>query len=453
MKAILRNMGFVLICAAALQACTAEEAQPVSYKAPEVEFTMPSDAISAVVGQSVNFSARVVSGDKVSSAWYIDNVLVSGAQSFDYVFDEPGVYAVRFEARNGGGKVEHRYTVTVTDLLEIKLSVGDSTEVHRLEYGYLQVAAIVEHGAGVVHEWSVDGVVKGREAFFGSFFMPSAGSYTVDYKGYNEIGTYLKSFTVVADARPLQVGFSIDDEIIAMLAGRTLTITATPQFGGEGLTQTWYLDDEPAGTEAVFSHYFVSGGDFTLRYEGVNAKGETVTCSWMIAVTSTGRLFDDFEADTIGPWFKLGENQPGIERVKNPDKTGINDSDWCLRDMVYGSGGTSGYFTLQCPKMLSEAGFDVSEYTGIRFMAYIGNNQYYPRVEFGGTKYASTTAPKFGAWEVLEYRLPEGKTFDSTKNITFRLLLQENGSNISGGNYQNESNNRTVYIDNIEFFK
>ena len=122
--------------------------------------------------------------------------------------------------------------------------------------------------------------------------------------------------------------------------------------------------------------------------------------------------------------------------------------------MVYGSGGTSGYFTLQCPKMLSEAGFDVSEYTGIRFMAYIGKNEYYPRVEFGGTKYASVTPPKFnGEWEVLEYRLPEGKTFDSTKNITFRLLLQENGSSISGGNYQNESNNRTVYIDNIEFFK
>jgi hypothetical protein len=106
------------------------------------------------------------------------------------------------------------------------------------------------------------------------------------------------------------------------------------------------------------------------------------------------------------------------------------------------------------PKMLSDAEFDISNYSGIRFMVYLGNNKYYPRIDYGGTKYPSVTPPKFnGGWEVLEYRLPEGATFDSSKNIVFRMLLNEAGSSISGGGDSDPANNRTVYIDNIEFFK
>ena len=140
--------------------------------------------------------------------------------------------------------------------------------------------------------------------------------------------------------------------------------------------------------------------------------------------------------------------------MENPHKGGINTSDKCLRDKVYGSGGTSGYFTLKAPKMLSDKGFDVSEFSGIRFLVYLGKNKYYPRVDYGGTKYPSITPPKFnGEWELLEYKLPEGTTFDNTKNIVFRMMLNEAGSNISGGNVDAEENNRTVYIDDIEFFK
>jgi hypothetical protein len=75
-------------------------------------------------------------------------------------------------------------------------------------------------------------------------------------------------------------------------------------------------------------------------------------------------------------------------------------------------------------------------------------------VEHGGTKYPSVAPPQFnGEWEILEYRLPDGKHFDNTKNIVFRPLLQESGSNISGGNTEDATNNRTVFIDNIEFLE
>ena len=430
------------------------EPQPVQYKAPEVEFTMPSEVIDAKVGDPVPFSAKVVAGDKVSTGWYINDVLTSSSQSFKYVFEEAGRYTVRFEARNGAGVVSREYTVNVSDILSIALSTGDSTRVVRLQLEYLKIAAVVDYGKDVEHEWSVDGEVLCNEAFFGTFRLAEARVYNVHYRGSNASGSFSKDVEISVIERPLEIEFSNTDEIIAMLAGRTLSITATALFGGTGLQQTWYLDGEPAGTAAVFSHYFAAGGEYSLRYEAVNAKGETVTRNWKVNVTSTGRLFDDFEADAIGSWFNLGENQPGIELVENPHKDGINTSDKCLRDKVYGSGGTSGYFTLKAPKMLSDKGFDVSEFSGIRFLVYLGKNKYYPRVDFGGTKYPSITPPKFnGEWELLEYKLPEGTTFDNTKNIVFRMMLNEAGSNISGGNVDAEENNRTVYIDDIEFFK
>ena len=430
------------------------EPQPVQYKAPEVEFTMPSEVIDAKVGDPVPFSAKVVAGDKVSTGWYINDVLTSSSQSFKYVFEEAGHYTVRFEARNGAGVVSRDYTVNVSDILSIALSTGDSTRVVRLQLEYLKIAAVVDYGKDVEHEWSVDGEVLCNEAFFGTFRLAEARVYNVHYRGSNASGSFSKDVEISVIERPLEIEFSNTDEIIAMLAGRTLSITATALFGGTGLQQTWYLDGEPAGTAAVFSHYFSAGGEYSLRYEAVNAKGETVTRNWKVNVTSTGRLFDDFEADAIGSWFNLGENQPGIELVENPHKDGINTSDKCLRDKVYGSGGTSGYFTLKAPKMLSDKGFDVSEFSGIRFLVYLGKNKYYPRVDFGGTKYPSITPPKFnGEWELLEYKLPEGTTFDNTKNIVFRMMLNEAGSNISGGNVDAEENNRTVYIDDIEFFK
>ena len=430
------------------------EPQPVQYKAPEVEFTMPSEVIDAKVGDPVPFSAKVVAGDKVSTGWYINDVLTSSSQSFKYVFEEAGRYTVRFEARNGAGVVSREYTVNVSDILSIALSTGDSTRVVRLQLEYLKIAAVVDYGKDVEHEWSVDGEVLCNEAFFGTFRLAEARVYNVHYRGSNASGSFSKDVEISVIERPLEIEFSNTDEIIAMLAGRTLSITATALFGGTGLQQTWYLDGEPAGTAAVFSHYFSAGGEYSLRYEAVNAKGETVTRNWKVNVTSTGRLFDDFEADAIGSWFNLGENQPGIELVENPHKGGINTSDKCLRDKVYGSGGTSGYFTLKAPKMLSDKGFDVSEFSGIRFLVYLGKNKYYPRVDYGGTKYPSITPPKFnGEWELLEYKLPEGTTFDNTKNIVFRMMLNEAGSNISGGNVDAEENNRTVYIDDIEFFK
>ena len=454
----MRNFFKIILCGCAAilftSACRSDNAEPVKYKAPVVEFTMPSDSISATVGEAVEFSARVVSGDKVSVGWYIDGDIVASSQTFSYVFEKAGEYDVRFEARNGAGSSFHDYHVQVADRLAIHLSVGDSTVVRRVQLEYLLVAAIVDYGSEVTHEWSVDGVVCGDDAFFGSFRLDEARDYAVHYRGSNMLGSFEQDFTVAVSERPLEVSFSIADEIIAMFSGKTLGINANVLYGGTGATHKWYLDNVLVCETASFTHSFTEVGSFALRYECSNAKGETVTRSWTVNVTSSGVVFDDFEADEIGSWFNLRENQPGIELVDNPDKSGINTSAKCLRDRVSGSGSTSGYFTLKASVMLSAASFDVSEYSGIRFLVHLGQNSYYPRIDYNGTKYPSVTKPKFqNQWERLEYKLPDGATFSNTKNIVFRMLYNEAGSNISGGSYDTPTNSRTVYIDDIEFFK
>ena len=441
---------YALCILAAVCACTAEP-DAVTYEAPEVSFPMEEGTIFATVGDKVAFTASVVSGDKVTSSWYIDDVLVSSAQSFDYVFEAPGTYIVRFEARNGAGSRDRSYTVSVSDRLAISLSVGDSTTISRLQLDYLKVAAIVESGSSVTHQWTVNGTVAGTDAFFGSYRLDNAGAYTVSYHGENASGSFDRSFTVIAEERPLEVSFSLTDETIAILAGNTVNIAATPLFGATGLVQKWYLDDAVKAETGSFSHYF-QAGEYTIRYEAENAKGETVGRTWLVSVTATGDLMDDFEAATIGGWFNTGENQPGIHLVENPDKSGINGSDQCLCDAVNGSGSTSGYFTLKGPSLKSLKDFDISKYSGLRFKIHLGNNKYYPRMDYGGTKYPSVTPPKFqNEWEVLEYKLPSGAKFDASKNIVFRIMYNEGGSNISGRD--DATNNRTVYIDDIEFFE
>lgn len=436
---------------AALCACE-DDPQPVRYAAPQVSLTMPSsDAVSAAVGDTVEFSAAAVSGDKVSVSWYIDGTLVSSAWSFGYVFEAPGIYTVLFDAHNGAGSVTREYSVEVSDRLDISLSVGDSTYVHRLQLDMLKVAAIVNLGSGVTHQWSVDGEVQGHEAFFGSFALSEARAYEVSYRGSNDAGVFERTFTVIADERPLEISFSVTDESIAILSNNSISITANVLYGGSGLSQSWYVDGEMAGDGSTFVRYFNLAGDYVIRYEAVNGKGETVSRTWNVSVTASGDLMDDFEDSAIGSWFNLGENSPGIHLVANPLPEGLNTSAQVLCDQVAGSGSTSGYFTLKASKLLSDKGFDVSKYSGIRFKVYLGNNKYYPRVDYGGTKYAPVSAPKFqNEWETLEYKLPVGK-FDNGKNIVFRMMYNESGSNISG--YDEATNNRTVYIDDIEFFE
>lgn len=450
MKTILKAKAIALLGIVALWGCE-EDVTPLRHTAPQVTFPVEETSLTAVVGDPVEFRADIESGDKLTCGWYVDGTLEASTAEMTYTFGAPGDYEVRFEARNGAGRVGKSYAVKVSDVLEMHLSVGDSTRIVRRQLDILKVMAIVDAGSDVVHEWKVDGEVKSDKAWFDTFDLPEAKVYTVAYVGTNAAGTFRKSFEVQATERPLEISFSNNDAVIACKDGAVVEIIATVKYGGTGVLHEWKVDGETVSTDGVFSRAFSGAGPYTIAYHGVNSKQETVDRTWTVTMVPSGALFEHFEDYTTLPaWWTLKENTPGIELADNPKPEGINTSLKVLRDNVTGTGGTSGYFNLKL-KDIPVDKIDVTKYTGIRFKVYLGKNKYYPRVEYAGTKHPSVTKPQFkDEWEVLEYKF--GANLDPTKNITFRPMLQENGNNIASGAVT-ETNTRTVYIDDIEFLE
>ncbi len=450
MKTLLKTNVILLLGIVALWGCE-ENVTPLQHTAPQVRFPVQETSLTAVVGDPVEFRADIESGDKLTCGWYVDGTLEASTAEMTYTFSAPGDYEVRFEARNGAGKVEKSYAVKVADVLKLHLSVGASTRIVRRQLEVLKGMAVVDAGADVVHEWKVDGEVKSDKAYFDTFVLPDARVYTVAYAGSNAAGTFRKSFEVQAPERPLEIGFSNNDETIACQDGAVVEIIATVKYGGTGVQHEWKVDGETVSTDAVFSRAFDGKGPYTIAYHAVNSKQETVDRTWTVTMVPSGALFEHFEDYTELPkWWTLKQNTPGIELADNPKPEGINTSLKVLRDNVTGTGSTSGYFDLKL-KDIPVDKIDVTKYTGIRFKVYLGKNKYYPHMDYAGKKYASVTDPQFkDEWEVLEYRFDT--KLDPTKNLTFRPLYQKNGTNIPSGPVT-ETNTRTVYIDDIEFLE
>lgn len=433
-----------------------EQAAPVEYDTPVVNFPSEETVVDAVVGQAVTFKAEIISGYKVSCTWSIDGVVEAASENFTYIFSEPGSYDVAFEAHNGGGKVERHYTAIVTDDFKMHLSVLDSAEITRLQLSNLNVAAIVDVGSDVEHSWTLvpsepvgsEPLLIGEDAFCG-YFLENTGHYVVSYTGSNSSGSYSRSFAVNVVERPLELSYSIYDDAFSVSKGEKVSISVTALFGGTGLTHKWTVNGEDAGAGDTLDWSADEGGLYVIEYHGENARGETAGRSWSVTVISLEFMFDDFEeGDKLQSWWTLAQNTPGIELVDNPDRSGINTSAKCMKDSVTGTGGTSGYFDLKGAQ-IKKAGIDLTKYNTIRMKVYLGKNRYYPRIQFNGTKYPPVNPPKFtGGWEELVFKFPD--KFSEEQNFTFRPLLQENGSNIASGAVT-ETNTRCVYIDDIEF--
>lgn len=445
---------YIFFLVSLLAVSCGREVLPIVQEAPQVHFSREESTLTAVVGEKVTLSATLVAGDKVTIGWYVDGVLESSSSVFEYVFDVRGDHAVRFVARNGTAEVSRDYTVTVSDIFRVHLSVGDSLIVSRVQTQVLKVLAVVDYGSDVTHEWKVDGVVESTEAFFNTYTLMEARDYAISYRGENPVGSFERAFTVRVNEAPLTVRFSITDPVITTVSGSEFTLTATAVYGEAGFQSKWLLvgqgeaaSDLVIGTNHTLDYNFPKPGEFTLRYEGVNAKDETVTRDWLVKVSASGHLADDFE-DGLKTWW-VNKNEPGISVVSNPFKVGLNVSDNVLTDSVAGTNSTSGFFNLTLSAIADAAGIDITHCNGVRFKIYLGQALYYPRVEYDGVKYAPLTPPQRGnKWELLEYRFP--KNLDRSKIMTLRPMLKEDGSNIDAGPVS-EQNPRQVYIDDFEF--
>lgn len=443
-----RHIMTAAIAAAFLWQC-APAVEPLSHTAPAVVFDREGETVSAEVGQPVTFKAEVKEGDRLTKGWYVDGVLEASSDEFTFIFDAPGEYTVLYKASNGAGTVEKKYTVTVSDILRIHLSVGDSLEVTRTEQSTMKFYAIVDSGADVEHSWSVDGVKMGEKAFFGTYFLEGTADRTVSYEGRNSVGSWNRTFTVKVNECPLTVSFSETASSISAKKGGTLELSATIVYGGSGAVQKWYVGSDLVSETSSLSYVLTEAGQFTVRYECVNGKGEKVERSWTLNVAARDEvIFEDFESGSY-TCFRQGT----LAVVDNPHKSGLNTSSKVLKVSAPGSGSTSGFFTM-INDAVAAKGINLSEYKGIKVLVWQDKGLYYPVMDFKGVKYLPDSGPAFtGEWEVLEYSLDFSTMGDKLLQPRPFQVLDASGKpqNITGA--ATETNPRVLYFDEFTFFK
>jgi hypothetical protein len=438
---ILSRITILSVVLVSVLTCTNDDVLPVKNGAPQVTFDKEQSSISVAVHEPVTLKATVTTEGRVTSRWYVESLLEGSALNFRYIFTQPGVYTIKYVASDNAGEFSKEFTVTVSDVLKVQLSTGDSTAIRRKQLEELKLMAIVESGANVTHEWKIDGVTVSTDALLHNFMLNEVKNFNVAYTGINAVGKVTKNLTIEVIERPLEITFSNNDENVNLTKDDVLNITANVLYGGTGIVHSWKINNNEISNSATLSYSLPEVGSFALSYHAVNAKGEEVNRTWTLYVASGGFVFANFE-DGAKPSNFTTSNTPGLTVVDNPNKSGINTSDKVLKDAVSGTGGTSGFFDFNLSQIPN-----LSQYTGLRVKIYrISGNDYFPHIKFdsGGNNIAPVSMPvKFGEWETIEFR------FDKSTYTRHQLrpLSDNKGGNIT------TVGDRTILMDDFELIK
>lgn len=430
--------------------------------APVVSFPVTGSEMEVDVEEEVTFKAVVENDVETDCIWYVNGVVAASTPTMTYAFAQVGLYTVRCEIYNEGGRIAKVYKVKVNGIpLEVDFSVPGNTipcdqgdEVH--------VAATVVGGdKEVKHSWSIDGTVISETADFTHTFMES-GTFTLAYAGVNAYRmTAAKSWTVQVAAveLPLTIEFSPAPGDIDSHRGDEVVISASVKGGADGLAHEWKVGDAVVSSGAEFRRTFSELGSFTISYTGVNAKQERVEKTWSLLVS---HLIEDLEEASVLPSVLVDQNK-SISVAENPHVTAVNGSAKVLKsDMSSSSNPTSGRFWLDLSGMS-----DLASYSAIRMKVWIGTNSYVPYMQLldqginrrptllNGQRYTTEDEwrqiVRTNEWNVLVYDLPEtyGKAdFDGVVTLDLRPM-----SNFDGSNAPAEHNDRILYYDDFEFLK
>lgn len=178
-------------------------------------------------------------------------------------------------------------------------------------------------------------------------------------------------------------------------------------------------------------------------------------------------VYNNFEK---GELTDITGNTGALSVIENPFKTTSNSSDYVLQNKVSGTGPTSGYVQIATGNDYGFIKFPKSirsNYNKVRLKVYLGTNAYYPRMRRGSN---SPARPKLNGvtidskdawdaavlkndWNTLEFSITDIEStwsnMTSMETLEFRPLVNWDGSNVSG--LDDDTNNRTIYIDDITF--
>lgn len=462
MKHVLKKALWVLLPGifAVLGSCSDDKTETVA--PPVVSFPVTDAEMEVDVEEEITFEAVVENDEEAGCIWYVNGVAAASTPTMTYAFTQVGLYTVRCEVYNDGGRVAKVYKVKVNGIpLEVEFS-DSGDEVSCDQGDEVRISATVVGGdKEVKHSWSIDGTVVSETADFIHTFM-EPGTFTLAYAGVNAYRmTATKGWTVrVAEVElPLTIEFSPVPGAIGSHRGDEVVISTSVKGGAEGLVHEWKVDGAVVSSDAEFRRVFSELGTFSISYTGVNAKQERVEKTWSLLVSHS---VEDLEEAAALPSVLVDQNK-SISVVENPHVTAVNGSAKVLKsDMSSSSNPTSGRFWLDLSGMS-----DLASYSAVRVKVWIGTNSYVPYMQLlnqginrrpttlNGQRYTTEDEwrqiVRTDEWNVLVYDLPEtfGKeNLDGVATLDFRPM-----SNFDGSNAPAENNDRILYYDDFEFLK
>lgn len=98
----------------AAQSCSKESGNPEFGKGEVYIYDNTPSALAVELGKPVSFKIMVSPNDgSVTCRWLLDGVIISDFKDFEYTFNTPGTFTLRFEAEKDGYINYRVFTLTV----------------------------------------------------------------------------------------------------------------------------------------------------------------------------------------------------------------------------------------------------------------------------------------------------------------------------------------------------
>lgn len=180
-------------------------------------------------------------------------------------------------------------------------------------------------------------------------------------------------------------------------------------------------------------------------------------------------VYDSFESNTLSSDYK--GNDGALKVIANPHVTTSNGSSYVLsNNMSSSTFGTSGYVQYSLTSDAAKVKYSYSVrsfYSKVRIKIWLGTNAYYPRMLYNGGGTAMLPAKLNGVavnsqaefdanvktddWNVFEWNASQFSvsSWSSLNTVQIRCFVDYSNGTKSG--YDETTNNRTVYMDDLTF--
>ena len=369
----------------------------------DVEYSVASDVIDAIVGTPVEVSVTLKGGDKGTvHSWKLDGAEIGTglSVSLNFTEDEVGAHTLVYAGVNTDGMSATRtWNVEVRDLpLELSYTPEDG-EVAAMEGDEVVFGAKVVHGSkGIAYSWKVDGTeVATTETY--THVCSEKGTFNISVSAGNAAGeTSVRNWTLTVNEKVLLVHMYLDAE----------TLSSVPSF---------VSGNTVSGTSAV----------------------QIVDNPFKTETNSGSKVFiDDMSACN---WSSSGYVQINLNQIGADEKAKYTK----IRLKVYL--GANQYV----PYMRITVGGNQDS-----LPTSVNGTEFYPS---GASQANWTSLIKTNDWNILEYdvttakyNFPEGtpRNLAAMDQFQFRFIVDYNNNNAITSAGASESSTQIIYFDDVE---